>query len=121
MVTKKELADFIRSNLSDDDVIALVVEKKEKEKERRADPAPSVTRVVTSSVSTEQLVLKALSSGASSASGIAAQLDIRPSTVSRTIKKLKAGGTVFQGGERRFARYGLTQAEADASSEAARS
>jgi len=119
MVTKKELADFIRSNLSDDDVIALVVEKKEKE--RRADPAPSVTRVVTSSVSTEQLVLKALSSGASSASGIAAQLDIRPSTVSRTIKKLKAGGTVFQGGERRFARYGLTQAEADASSEAARS
>lgn len=53
-------------------------------------------------------------------SQLATALEMKKSSVGNCIKKLKAEGTVFQGGERRFSRYATTQAAADTASLAAK-
>ena len=53
-------------------------------------------------------------------SQLATALEMKKSSVGNCIKKLKAEGTVFQGGERRFSRHATTQAAADTASLAAR-
>lgn len=55
-----------------------------------------------------------------SSSEIASALELKPSTVSACLKSLKADEKVFQGGDRRFARYASTQDAANAASLAAR-
>jgi len=115
-MNRHQIAQYIRTNLTDDDLLEIVLGKPEPAK-RKPKRTPSR---VTSNVDTEALVLAELNGGGRSSSEIAQATGAKKSAVARTIKKLKDDGKIFQGGERRFARYGLTQKTADDASLAAR-
>lgn len=64
-------------------------------------------------------ILEAVEQTDGSVSAITARLGDSPSKVQRALKKLRENGEVFMAGERRFARYGTTLAQATERSEAA--
>ena len=125
---KEELANVIRAK-TDDELLAMVLDR---------DPATLVTKPVVSQKTPrrrngnnrreqlrpgdpEDLIYKAVSGmDGVCITSVVDITRISRSTVKRIISALKKEKRVFQGGERRFARYAVTQEAADRASRLAR-
>lgn len=112
---KQELADVIRSK-TNDELIAMVLER---------EPATIVTKPIVShrfrDASRKTSVLGVLEKrGPCTTAEIANDLGLSGGEAKRTIGQLKDEGRIFQGGNRKYTRYAMTQKEADDASERAR-
>jgi CRP-like cAMP-binding protein len=108
MITKKEIAEQIRKSLTQEELLTMVLNR---------EPVQLVTKPVSSHryrhASQGAKVLKIIQEGAKSTRDICDKSSLTRPEVSRAIGKLKDDGEVFQGGERKFTRYGTTQVGAD--------
>lgn len=108
MLTKEEIAEQIRKSLTQDELLTMVLNR---------DPVSLVTKPVNSHRYRHEgqgsHVLKIIQEEARSARDICEKSDLNRPEVMRAITKLKSEGKVFQGGERKFTRYGVTQKAAD--------
>lgn len=64
----------------------------------------------------DDIVLKHITKGETLTSKIASKTGLTMEQVRVSVRKLKAHRKIYQGGERRFARYATTQAKASAAS-----
>lgn len=149
MITKQELASFIRGKLTDEDLIALwntgalaitdapvaqtpaVAKVKPLAKGNGHSngngatagvaATPAKTRAPREGASVlEEVVLNGLAKGASAGPELARRVNLDQVKCLRVLNRLIEAGKVFRGGERRFSRYALKQEDADAASEASR-
>lgn len=144
-ITKQQLAEYIKVNLTADDLISLLKagalddvlakpsisipkvarkapngKKPSNGKSQRKAASPSIKKAEIR-LTIDDNVLDAFKSGdGRSSSDVAEELGCKQSKVALVIKKLKSEKKLFQGGQRRFARYATTQLAADEASVASR-
>jgi len=125
MNIQSELADLIR-NKTDEELIALVLGTRDAKPHLVTKPVVSRAQTPrrntdTNGPSRADLVLKAISSSRGiSATEVADKTKLPRAHVTKAIADLKEAGKVFQGGERRFARYATTKKVATDASIASR-
>ena len=108
MITKQEIAEQIRKSLTDEELLTMVLNR---------EPSHLVTKPVNShryrNENQNSAVLNLIKKEPCGARGICETSGLTKTEVMRSIAKLKSDGKVFQGGERKFTMYGITQEDAD--------
>lgn len=126
---KQEMANLIRSK-PDDELLAMVLDREPaslvtkpvvSQKPRASKKPKNGSSVPNPGTPNDEVILKAISGlSGSSITELVGITGLGRSAVKRTVASLKRDEKVFQGGDRRFARYSTTQVEATRASELAR-
>jgi len=122
---RHQLAQYIKANLTDDEVLEFFMAKPTNPVQSRSKPTatPSdLPRRVTKPTNTDQLVLAAIGPGKGYAVSDIEPLvpDVPRTGVQRALAKLKGLGTIHAAGDRRFMRYALTLEDAETAAKEAR-